>query len=101
MQGPMGTTGKTCEILSKRIALSKIERIGDDPRGTVVGWESAPPVKGERYAVYLGKGRVLRTSVVEEVRETPESVLIKTANSIYKVQYLPPSHKRTSPKAGS
>ncbi len=101
MQVPMGTTAKTSEILSKRIALSKIEKIGDDPRGTVVGWECAPPVKGERYAVYLGKGRVLRTSVVEEVRETPESVLIKTANSVYKIQYLPSSQNRTSQKAGS
>lgn len=79
---------RTCEILTRRISLTRVESVGQDPKGVVVGWEYAPPRKGERYAVYLGKGRVLRTSVVEDVRENMGSLLIKTANSIYKVQYL-------------
>jgi hypothetical protein len=79
---------RTCEILTRRISLTRVESVGQDPKGVVVGWEYSPPRKGERYAVYLGKGRVLRTSVVEDVRENMGSLLIKTANSIYKVQYL-------------
>lgn len=92
--------GRTCEILTRRIALSKIERIGHDPKGTVVGWECSPPAKGERYGVYLGKGRVLRTSVVEDIREMQDYILIKTANSVYKVQYLSPSPRKRIPKIG-
>jgi hypothetical protein len=79
---------KTCEVLNRRISLTRVESVGQEPKGAVVGWEYSPPAKGERYAVYLGRGRVLRTSVVEEVRQNMGSLLIKTANSIYKVQYL-------------
>lgn len=79
---------KTIEILTRRISLTRIESVGQDSRGAVVGWEYSPPRTGDRYAVYLGKGRVLRTSVVEDIRENMDSLLIKTANSIYKVKYL-------------
>lgn len=78
----------TCEILTNRISLSKVEAVGHDPKGVVIGWEYAPPKRGERYVVYLGKGKVLRTSVVEDIKENMDSLLIKTANSIYKIQYL-------------
>ncbi len=78
----------TSEILSQKISLTKIDSVGRDARGAVVGWESAPPREGERYTVYLGNGRLLRTSTVEDVRDTLGAFLVKTANSIYRVEYL-------------
>ncbi len=79
---------KTCEVLTKKISLSRIDSVGKDAKGAVVGWEYAPPEKGERYTVYLGKGRVLRTSPVEDIRRNLAALLIKTANSVYRVEYI-------------
>jgi len=87
-EGTVNNMSKTVEILTRRISLSRIDSVGKDPKGAVVGWEHAPPQKGERYTVYLGKGRVLRTSPVEDVRENLETLLVRTANSIYRVEYL-------------
>jgi hypothetical protein len=81
----MTTTG---EVLTRKISLTKVDSVGKEQRGAVVGWEHGVPKKGERYSVFLGKGRVLRTSPVEDVRTSADAVLIKTANSIYRVQYL-------------
>jgi hypothetical protein len=79
---------KTYEILTQKIALTRIESLGKEEKGSVIGWEYAPPKKGERYSVYLGERKVLRTSPVEEIKHTINAVMIKTANSIYKIQYL-------------
>jgi hypothetical protein len=78
----------TCEILSQKISLTKVDSVGRDSKGAVVGWESSPPREGERYTVYLGNGRILRTSTVEDVKDNLGAFLVKTANSIYRVEYL-------------
>jgi hypothetical protein len=79
---------KTAEIATRKISLSRIESVTTDQKGEVIGWEYAPPRRGERYTVSLGKGRVLRTSPVQDVKESRNALLIKTVNSIYRVEYL-------------
>jgi hypothetical protein len=79
---------KTHEILVKKISLTRIDSIDKEQKGAVIGWEYGPPRRGERYSVYLGDGKVLRTSPVEDVKETHCALLIKTMNSVYRVEYL-------------
>lgn len=79
---------KTHEILVKKISLTRIESIDKEQKGAVIGWEYGPPRKGERYSVYLGEGKVLRTSPVEDVKETHYALLVKTRNSVYRVEYM-------------
>jgi hypothetical protein len=79
---------KTREIQSRKISLARVENKAAEHRGNVVGWEYGPPKEGERYTVYLGKGRVLRTSPVQEVRESDKIIWVKTVNSFYRVEYL-------------
>jgi hypothetical protein len=79
---------KTYEILTKKISLSKVDTVGQVQNSAIIGWEYAPPRVGERYSVYLGRGRVLRTSPVEEIKETPYALMIKTLNSVYRIEYL-------------
>ena len=78
---------KTKEIETRRISLARVESTGSEQRGQVVGWEYGPPRAGERYVVHLGKGRVLRTSHVQEVRGSGRVLLLKTVNSLYRVEY--------------
>jgi hypothetical protein len=81
---------KTYEGVTRKISLTRIETLGKDHKGVVIGWEYAAPAKGERYTIYLGKGKILRTSTVEEVKEMPRGIMIKTMNSIYRIEYLEP-----------
>ncbi len=79
---------KTAEIATRKISLARIESVATDRKGELVGWEYAPPKKGERYTVSLGRGRLLRTSPVQDVKQSDNALLIKTVNSIYRVEYL-------------
>ena len=78
----------TEETLTQRVALTRICGLGYDQNKTVFGWEYAPPQKGERYTLYLGKGKYLRSSLVEDITHIPDAVMIKTANSLYELKYL-------------
>ena len=78
----------TLEIASRKISLARIESVATDRKGELIGWEYAPPKKGDRYTVSLGKGRILRTSPVQDVKQSDDALLIKTVNSIYRVEYL-------------
>lgn len=80
---------KTYEILTKKVMLVKINSKGEKEKNSaVVGWEFTPPEVGERYVIYLGKGRVLKTTPVMDVKETHYALMIKTSNSIYRIEYL-------------
>lgn len=72
---------------TRRISLTRVE-LEKGQSQAVIGWEYASPAKGERYSVYLGGGRVLRTSPVREITVTKQTSTIKTVNSTYRVEYL-------------
>lgn len=78
----------TEEVHYRKISLKRLKSFKIEEKGGVIGWEAAPPKVGERYAVYLGEGNVLRTSPVEEVKKTSHILMVKTMNSIYRVEYL-------------
>jgi hypothetical protein len=74
--------------LMRSVSLTKVE--GEDLKKSkpVIGWEEAPPAPSKRYRIRLKKGKAFRTSIVEEVVEKKEGLLIKTGHSVYKVKYL-------------
>jgi len=78
----------TEEISYRKISLKRIKNFKIEERGGVIGWEATPPQTGERYAVYLGEGNVLKTSPVAEVKPNGNVLMVKTMNSIYRVEYL-------------
>jgi hypothetical protein len=74
---------------SRKIALTKLGEVVAPPKtGGVIGWEYTPPQKGRPYVIYLEKGLVLRTSLVQEVQKGRNTLLLKTLNSLYRVDYL-------------
>jgi Uma2 family endonuclease len=55
---------------------------------SIIGWETTPPERGQRYTLSLGQGRILRTSPVQEIQEIKGGMLIRTLNSTYRIEYL-------------
>ena len=89
MNNPRFKLRDTEETPARKIALTKVDEIFAFPKkGSVIGWEHAPPEKGCPYLVYLHKEAVLRTSPVQEVRKIDKGIIIKTLNSVYYVEYL-------------
>lgn len=78
----------TKEFQARKISFSRAEHEGEAEPDSVVAWEYSPPVLGERYLVYLGKGRLLRTSPIRSIRESHGILWIETANSTYRVKYM-------------
>jgi hypothetical protein len=78
----------TKEFQARKISFSKAEHAGASEQDSVMAWEYAPPTIGERYLIYLGKGRLLRTSPVKNIRESHGILWIETANSTYRVKYV-------------
>jgi hypothetical protein len=78
----------TQETLTQRVALTRIYGQGSELIKTIIGWEYAAPKPGERYTIYLGKGKYLRTSPVQQVINSPNTLMIKTANSLYELKYV-------------
>lgn len=78
----------TSEAPTRKISMTRIYGLGEGKKEIVIGWEFAPPKKSERYAIYLGRGKIFRTSPVEEITRTEEMVFIKTANSLYQIEYV-------------
>jgi len=79
---------RTDQGVRRKISLTKIENVGGPQKGSVIGWECAPPQQGYPYMVQLHQGAVLRTSPIQHVREGSEVVIIRTMNSVYQVAYL-------------
>ena len=79
---------RTYEILTQKVSVLKISKKNKKKSEPLVGYEYEPPTPGERYSVYLTKGKVFRTSLVEEVREVHSAIMIKTKNSVYRIKYL-------------
>jgi hypothetical protein len=84
---------RTKEIRARRISLARLEGGPDKLSDPIGGWEYSPPEVGERYLVYLGKGRLLRTSPVQRIRESGGFTWIETLNSVYRIQYLAPTEE--------
>jgi hypothetical protein len=78
----------TEETLTRKVALTLICGSAKIRNEMAVGWEYTPPQKSERYAIYMGKGKILRTSAVEGITETADGITIKTANSLHEVKYF-------------
>ncbi len=83
----MNTT-KTLKIASRKLSFTKIDKGGNVKNECSVGWEYEPPRKGKNYSIFLGEGRVLRTSPVKDVTENFHSIIVRTKNSIYQLKYL-------------
>ena len=80
---------RTQEIPARKISVTKVQDTSpESPRGSLIGWEYLCPKDGCPYLIYLDRGAVLKTSSVQEIRETDTGVVIKTRNSTYKVEYL-------------
>jgi hypothetical protein len=56
--------------------------------GGVKGWELTPPETGQRYVVKMNDQMILKTSPVQEVRRASEALVIKTKNSLYRIEYF-------------
>jgi hypothetical protein len=72
-----------------RVCLTKLKGSGKNPRGGyVLGEEYASPHTGCPYLVYLKRGGLFQTSLVQEIRKVGDGVVIKTRNSVYHIAYL-------------
>ncbi len=79
---------RTREFQARKISFSRAESPTEADQESVMAWEYSPPVLGERYLVYLGKGRLLRTSPVKKIRESHGFLWIETTHSTYRVKYM-------------
>ena len=80
---------RTQDIPARKISVTKVQDTSpESPRGSLIGWEYVSPKDGCPYLIYLDRGTVLKTSSVQEIRETDTGVVIRTRNSTYKVEYL-------------
>jgi hypothetical protein len=80
---------RTAEIPTRKISLLKLAATREETtKGGVAGWECAPPRIGRPYAIWLYEGMVLRTSPVRDIRKTKCALIIKTLNSLYRLEYL-------------
>jgi hypothetical protein len=79
---------RTHEILTTKVSLVKVHSGGKKSRQPIVGYEYEPPTLGSPYTVYLGQGSAFKTSRVWEVEAVNDAFMIKTANSIYRLDYL-------------
>ncbi len=79
---------KTLKIATRKLSFTKIEKSGTAKEKSVMGWEYEPPKKGKNYDIFLGHGKVLRTSPVKDVTENFHSLIVRTANSVYQVKYI-------------
>jgi hypothetical protein len=87
-QRAAGLSG-TQELPAWKIHITKLQGSDQNAKGRrLVGWEYSSPETGYPYLVYLKGNGVLKTSVVEEVREVSDGLVIKTRNSIYHIAYL-------------
>ncbi len=79
---------KTLKIATRKLSFTKIDKSGTAKKESVEGWEYEPPKKGKNYDIFLGDGKVLRTSPVKDVTENFHSLIVRTENSVYQVKYL-------------
>lgn len=78
----------TDEVATRKVSLTRMVGPKGERVSSIIGWDIAPPVEGESYCVSLGQGRVLRTSPVKEIHKGEKTLLIKTVNSTYRIDYL-------------
>ena len=57
-------------------------------KGSVIAWECDSPKKGCHYIAFLLDGMLLKTSLVQDLRETENGLIIETQNSVYQIEYL-------------
>jgi len=67
----------------RKVSLTKTGGKGHYYNDAVIGWETAPPKEGESYRMRLETGQVFRTSPVQLMTETDDSLTIMTKNSLY------------------
>jgi hypothetical protein len=79
---------KTEETLLKKISVTKLGNVSKEKKGELVGWEYAPPQRGQPFKFFIYEGVVLKTSPVQDVKETNGGLIVKTYNSAYQVKYL-------------
>jgi hypothetical protein len=80
---------RTEEIPTRRISPLKLgATVEETSKGGVTGWECTPPRIGRPYAMCLYEGMILRTSPVQDIRKTECALIIKTLNSLYRLEYL-------------
>jgi hypothetical protein len=80
---------KTHESRARQISIARVETVTTgSKKGSLIGWEFDAPKRGSPYKVYLHEGMLLRTSPIQDFRETDKGLIIKTQNSVYQVEYL-------------
>lgn len=80
--------GSPSNLLTRKVILTKISGGGNSLGETWTGWETAPPKEREPYRIHVGRGKVLRTSPVQLVTETRETLCVMTANSLYEYKIV-------------
>ena len=78
----------TSELRVNKVSLVKVVENGSVSKEKIAGLEWGPPALGMPYVVYLGKGKYLKTSPVKEVKEIHNALMFKTANSVYRIEYM-------------
>ena len=78
----------TSELTGRKVALIKIGENGKACKEKVVGYEWGTPASGTTYVLYLGKGKFLKTTPIKELKETHNALMFRTANSLYRIEYL-------------
>jgi len=79
---------RTHEILTTKVSVIKVGGNGKKHKERIEGYEYEPPTLGFPYTVHLGKGNVFKTSPVWDVKEVNDAFMVKTANSVYRLNYL-------------
>ena len=83
------STAGTEETSARKISVTRLMNGDLEPRrGSLIGWESACPRKGDPYLIYLHEGMLLKTSPVQEVSDNGDTLILKTVNSVYQVEYI-------------
>ena len=79
---------RTHTIPTHQISLMKLSDNGKSNE-PIAGFEYIPPIVGQPYRIYIGNGKNLMTSPVKDIKEAHNGILIKTKNSIYRVNNHP------------
>jgi hypothetical protein len=79
----------TEESCGWKISLTKLDKMWmEQKKRNLMGWAAQAPEEGQPYIVLLDKSTGLKTSPVQEVQEVKNDCIIRTLNSVYRIEHI-------------